>query len=246
MATIYRQYNYPNVIYAGEPMPASGCGPTSVAIITNTDPVVVANYMQSSGYAVDGCGTAWEGIPAGLKKFGYDGKQLNYGSLLGNSTSQVFTTFRNSIRNGYMGILLMGVGKNNYWTNGGHYITITNYRNSDDKYYVIDPANSARDGWHSWADFETNIKVCYTTTAKWNGTGGDKYMFSVDTIEYGSENNSVLLFEEIMKARGYYTGALDKSYGNACIAACKKYQKLRGLAQDGICGPQTWKDLLGL
>ncbi|MGI6011735.1 MAG: GH25 family lysozyme [Ruminococcus sp.] len=75
------------------------------------------------------------------------------------------------------------------------------------------------------------------------------YMFQVGTLQYGSAGNDVLLFEEIMKARGYYEGALDKSYGEGCMAACTQYQKERKGAAgpvDGICGEKTWKDLIAL
>ncbi len=51
--------------------------------------------------------------------------------------------------------------------------------------------------------------------------------------------NAVLLFQEIMKARGYYQGDLDRSYGSGCQEACRRYQKEREGAAgpvDGICG----------
>lgn len=72
------------------------------------------------------------------------------------------------------------------------------------------------------------------------------YSFAPEMIQNGSTGLSVLLFQEIMKARGYYTGALDREYGPLCVATCKKYQNERGLEPDGICGPATWKDLIAL
>ena len=72
------------------------------------------------------------------------------------------------------------------------------------------------------------------------------YSFTPEMIQYGSAGLSVLLFQEVMKARGYYTGTLDREYGPLCVAACKEYQALRGLEVDGICGPATWKDLIAL
>lgn len=72
------------------------------------------------------------------------------------------------------------------------------------------------------------------------------YSFTPEMIQNGSTGLSVLLFQEIMKARGYYTGTLDREYGPLCVAACKKYQNERGLEPDGICGPATWKDLIAI
>lgn len=85
--------------------------------------------------------------------------------------------------------------------------------------------------------------------AKKKGEKEAAYMFEVKTLQYGSGGNDVLLFEEIMKARGYYDGALDRSYGEGCMAACTRYQEDRGGAAgpaDGICGEKTWKDLIAL
>lgn len=55
----------------------------------------------------------------------------------------------------------------------------------------------------------------------------------------------VLLLQEILKARGLYSGALDRAFGEQTRKALVAYQKSRKLAADGICGPKTWSDLLG-
>lgn len=79
-----------------------------------------------------------------------------------------------------------------------------------------------------------------------SGSAVTLYSFTPAMIRNGSTGLSVLLFQEIMKARGYYTGALDREYGPLCMTACKEYQTLRGLEVDGICGPETWKDLIAI
>lgn len=72
-------------------------------------------------------------------------------------------------------------------------------------------------------------------------------MFTCRQVQLGDINdNAVLLLQEILKARGLYNGALDKSFGNQCRAAVLTYQKQRGLKVDGIVGPATWKDLIAL
>lgn len=72
------------------------------------------------------------------------------------------------------------------------------------------------------------------------------YIFSVSQIQTGSNGVLVLLLQEILIARGYDTGGLDRVYGVLTYAAVKSYQASRGLTADGICGTKTWTDLLGL
>lgn len=93
-----------------------------------------------------------------------------------------------------------------------------------------------------------------TTTEKPSApTTGGNYMFETQTVKSGSAGLSVLLLQEILKARGF-KGAdgkeleLDRSAGTNTIYALKQYQKSRNgyLEVDGICGPATWKDLIAL
>lgn len=72
------------------------------------------------------------------------------------------------------------------------------------------------------------------------------YAFTPVSIAYGSNIVSVTLFERILKARNIYLGAIDKSYGDGCVAACKKQQSLRGLTQDGVCGSDTWHSMISV
>lgn len=78
------------------------------------------------------------------------------------------------------------------------------------------------------------------------------YMFSTETVRNGSKGASVLLLQKLLKADGY-TGsngailALDSDFGGNTEAALKEYQrKHAGLSVDGVCGPATWKSILGL
>lgn len=88
-------------------------------------------------------------------------------------------------------------------------------------------------------------------------TGGGSLNFEVGILKKSMVNEKradSLLFQEIMKARGLYNGALDWQYGEQCTTACENYQKQRNaetgnpnyLEVDGECGPATWNDLLGL
>lgn len=240
--------------YAGENMAAAGCGPTSVANIVHQLPTRVADYLTSIGGAVNGCGTNWHSIETALSHYGYSGQQLNGSSMYGTSGSSAENKWKSAMATGkYYGILLMGKG---VFTSGGHYITITQYSNG--RCYVHDPASAARDGWHAWSDFNKCVKIFYlaankdykattSTTPSSGNASAYVYSFKPDTVQNGSSGLSTLLLQEILAARGYDTGGLDRSAGKKTATAIKKYQASRKvLTADGICGAATWCDLLAL
>lgn len=82
---------------------------------------------------------------------------------------------------------------------------------------------------------------------------GEKYMFNPETVKVGDKNTSVLLLQEILRARGF-KGENGKSLKLTWTAdantiyALKAYQESRKevLEVDGICGPATWKDLIAI
>lgn len=88
------------------------------------------------------------------------------------------------------------------------------------------------------------------TTVPDNTTTGDNaYMFRVREIGNGDYGNDVLLAQEILGSRGYYTGELDKGFGPLMEAATKRYQTDRKGAcgkADGIIGAKTWQDMIAL
>ena len=248
----YRQYDsrWASKRYAGDTMAGSGCGPTAVANIVHQLPTTVADYIESIGGTVPGSGTIWSFIDTALDHYGYNGQQLNGGSLYGTRGSSAEQRWKQAMLTGkYYAILLMGPG---VFTRGGHYITITQY--DGNRCYVHDPASAARDGWHPWSDFAGCVKVFYLADRK-DTTGGDTkptqdeniYTFGVEQIDVGSVGIYVLLGQEILIPRGYNTGGLDRSYGPLMEAAVRAYQKSRGfLAVDGSLGQATWADLLAL
>ena len=82
---------------------------------------------------------------------------------------------------------------------------------------------------------------------------GEKYMFNPETVKAGNKNTSVLLLQEILRARGFkgkngkalkLTWAADVN----TIYALKAYQESRKevLEVDGICGPAPLKALIAI
>ena len=55
----------------------------------------------------------------------------------------------------------------------------------------------------------------------------------------GSSGSVVTRIQQRLRDGGYYTYTIDGIYGSRTTAAVKKFQKARGLAVDGICGPNT-------
>ena len=255
MAKDYKQYSY-DAIYCGSSFASQGCGPTSVADLLEISPLTVADWMTANGYATtDGHGTYWGGINAALAAYGAGGKMVG-SSMDGQTSSSVFDSWKQTIKSGYMGVLLMHNVTSNYWTNSGHYIAVVSYDANTDKYLVYDPASTTRTGWHGWGDFAGNICCLYTSTLKWGSGGGggsdDTYTFTVNQVKVGSSGNEVKLLQKILCSRGFYSRkSIDGSFGPKTETAVKKYQKAvnKGggkLAVDGVCGPSTWQSLFGI
>lgn len=92
-----------------------------------------------------------------------------------------------------------------------------------------------------------------TSSTETTNTEGGSYMFTPETVKAGDKNTSVLLLQEILRARGFKgkTGKALKLTWKAdanTIYALKTYQESRKevLAVDGVCGPATWKDLIAI
>lgn len=97
----------------------------------------------------------------------------------------------------------------------------------------------------------TNTSASNTTV---NVTKEVQYMFEPKICKAGDSNTSVLLLQEILKARGYYKGSLDRKFGKELMIAVNKYQiermkqgkKLGNGKGDGICGQDMWRDLIAI
>lgn len=91
------------------------------------------------------------------------------------------------------------------------------------------------------------------TTQTETTTKGAGYMFEPGLVKLGSTGTSVLLLQEILRARGFKGKngkalSLSRKADKNTIYALKAYQKSRNgaLAVDGECGEKTWKDLIAI
>lgn len=62
-------------------------------------------------------------------------------------------------------------------------------------------------------------------------------------IKNGASGTFVYLIEFILSAKGYYTGAMDASFGSGLQTAVKAFQRAVGLTADGVVGAETWYKL---
>ncbi len=66
-----------------------------------------------------------------------------------------------------------------------------------------------------------------------------------NTTRPGSSGRHVKALQQALKLKGYYRERIDSSYNKATTEAVKRFQRSRGLMQDGIAGFSTIKALFG-
>ena len=65
-------------------------------------------------------------------------------------------------------------------------------------------------------------------------------------LKKGSSGTTVKEVQTELKAKGFYQGKIDGSYGDMTVTAVKSFQKKYSLLQDGVFGPVTCKKLNSL
>ena len=129
----------------------SGCGPTSAAMILAEwidpaiTPVQTCEDAQKHGYRTYESGTSWGYFPHVFKAYNGFRKYQQTASL---------ETLKNAIRDGALAVCSMNNKDGNFWTKGGHFITIVGV---DDKYiYANDPNKTS----HPRKQALDKFKVC--------------------------------------------------------------------------------------
>ncbi|MFE0449730.1 peptidoglycan-binding protein [Streptomyces sp. NPDC058914] len=77
--------------------------------------------------------------------------------------------------------------------------------------------------------------------ADWGNAGVRNDWGDEGPLDYNSNNNSraVALWQLVLRAEGFYSGAIDCDFGSGTTAATREYQRWYGLEDDGSAGPIT-------
>lgn len=107
-------------------------------------------------------------------------------------------------------------------------------------------ANSLYDSWVANLQTELNkqgYKDYEGKTLKVDGIKGQRTLSACPTVRKGAKGNITLLIQKRLNSVGFNL-KLDGSFGENTRQAVIKFQKNRGLKQDGIIGSNTWDWLL--
>lgn len=167
MSKTFKQASYDPV--KGVSMANAGCGPSSIASIVSNKvgsitPVRVAKWLYDEGY-FSSAGTTRTGVSKALHHYGF---QCLYFTPehSGNSEWDIaFDMLKLSREHRLWAILLVvgtkNGGKDNLWTNGGHFLAVTDYDPKTGKVYVRDSGSRGRTGYYDPATLK------YDTNAMW-------------------------------------------------------------------------------
>lgn len=122
---------------------ASGCGPTSMAMVLATwadrqvTPASECAWALKNGFKCPHSGTYYSYFVPAAKRYGLVCKQLNGASIYGNSSSAYHAQAKAAIDAGDLVIACMGKGT---WTRSGHYVVV--WKILGNTIYINDPASS--------------------------------------------------------------------------------------------------------
>lgn len=128
--------------YAGGLMGYTGCGPTSLSMVTlyltkdpQWTPKEVAAYAVKNGYSVTGKGSRWTLISDGCKAFGLKAKELPLHE----------STMKAELDKDHPIILIVGPGD---FTYSGHFLVITGYNEAG---FTVNDPNSRENSDKTWS-----------------------------------------------------------------------------------------------
>jgi hypothetical protein len=211
-----------------ETIGASGCGPTSVAMIIASikDPKITPVEMCKLAIELKdrtaNSGTEWEFFRKVAAKYGISFKQ-----------SRRTIEAIEALKAGAYVICSMKPGK---FTKGGHYILAWDFK--DNNIIVHDPASTLQS--RTFGDirtFETQCKQYFIFFVNQS-----IHEPKLPTLERGMNNQHVKTLQELLNKFGYKLKA-DGDFGMITAGAVKDFQGMRGLKADGIVGLKTWDKL---
>jgi peptidoglycan hydrolase-like protein with peptidoglycan-binding domain len=101
---------------------------------------------------------------------------------------------------------------------------------------IVNPATASANTLYPSGCQTTAYDNPYGATPNW---GWNCY------VGYSYVNNAQMVVgvQNVLQSFALYGGALDGQFGSGTFNALKSYQQAKGLNQDGVCGPSTWKNL---
>ena len=169
MSKTFKQGDWGTV--RGVSMAAAGCGPSSVAAMvynkdTGITPTKVAKWMRDNDY-FSSAGSTRTGITRALNHYGF---QCLYFTPehTGNEEWKTAMELMKATREGKVWAILLVVGtknggKDNLWTNGGHFIAVTDYDPKTGKVYVRDSGSRNRTGYYSPSELVYDCNCVWLT-----------------------------------------------------------------------------------
>lgn len=241
----------------------NGCGPTACADIISSNPKYknitpkkTRAYMIKKGYAVNGAGTAWNGISSCLTHYGFN--------VLWHSTMKDF--FKEMSKGGRRAMLLFKGGTKGgiTWTTGGHYVSVSGCKVKNGKHYLytLDPGFRHNDGWHCYETSMRGLIInCWTATLPKKKTTKKKETKPKEVkkttkpkttkkvvspslpkrgyFKLGDKGVNVKRLQTLLSKLKYSFGAIDGVYGEKTEKAIKRFQKKNKLKVDGKVGKKT-------
>ena len=102
--------------------------------------------------------------------------------------------------------------------------------------------------WTHWGELTGVDYSGNNGTAHSVPSGTDGLSRPFPTLRRGDKGQAVKEMQSLLDRLGYDLGScgVDGDFGKNTEAAVKRFQRDHGLAADGICGPETWANLLRL
>lgn len=242
------------------------------------DPVTLAAWARGHNYKVKNSGTSYSFFVPCAKEYGVTVRRLNTSSAYGKSTDGVHYVALEELQKGNWIIACMGKGlwtsSGHYvvaygYENGNVYINdpastkaaracnMWELFKSQVKYYwAVEVPDSVKrngivkDGKYSQEDFVREVQFC--TGAVPDGIAGRETLSRTVTVsaKVNRKHFVVMPLQKKLKARGYYTGTVDRIAGSLFTAAVNLYQSivLCYLKTDGEITKKgkMWKAMIGL
>lgn len=202
---------------------ASGCGPTSMAMVLatwcdkNVTPATECKWALANGWKCPHSGTYYQYFVPAAKRYGLKCTRLNTVSIYKDSSSSLHETAKKAILNGDLVIACMGRGN---WTSSGHYVLV--WWIDGNTIYINDPASSkAVRTRGSYALFKSQVKYYWVIE---NPNKGKKE--EPDMTE--AEVRKIVKEELAEAAETLYNRIQDLPYGNDIIERLVAHKSLRG------------------